>query len=588
MSNTSNFKYCVELALSAVQRIFHLAFKDEALFPHNVGPFERDLGGGLMATVTATVLDDASRPADVGFATDKELVFRIPNDVVVQIPDAPDPSLSRLTLSSVAVIRGRLESWNDGDGPTLGVTFAGTTAADVSVESLTGVPGIGIDNMLAAVHSRYDAVEHRHTMPANGGTAELLLYDGTRDLSLSPAAPGNPPITGALETHGGTQHLRLELPIHVSVPSGFGTYTYTSFGRIRFWRRVDQTDTSITVQMGIEPGDAALKTVVELDNTGPGHDQVVTALTPLAIGSVNAFGPITYPVYSQAAAEERIEEEIAAYIEPLKFPLYTPRTDEPDVVLTDPVGFLLPASDTLAILLTRRVGTAADDVAPDDFRGANEIALAVGRETVIESSDAVLQARFPGVNAGGADVHTPQGDATLQTCHSAPEDSGDHDETPGHLWLTGTAEVHIDCWPDPDVSFEGPIFVDSTQGEDEAGACQLTLQPRAGEFDVGQSCCDVLIDILIPVVGWIMIAVVESLIDDVGGELAQQSADATTRMLQPLPKVVVGVAEITCCLETLVISRQGFVFPGSLAIRRDGRSFEDMHDQGRSPRPDSP
>ncbi len=591
MSNTSNFTFCVELSIAAVREIFHLAFKNESqCFPHNVGPFPRDLGGGLAATVTVAVLDDETRPADLEFLDDKHILFSLPADITVEIPSAPDPALSRITMSATAKVPGRLESWDDTGGePVLGVVFDDVTAAKVTVEDLSGLPSIGAGQIANAIHSRYGALPHRYTALVPAGTAELLLYDGTRDPTLSPPAPGNPPITAVLQTSGGAEYVKVEVPIHVDVPSGFGTYHYISFGRIRFWRLVTRTDTTITINMAAEPAPAALKTVVELDDPGPGQAQVTAQLRPLAVSAVNGFGLLSAPAYSPAAATQQIASEIAAYVQPLSFGLWTPRSTEPGVVLTTPVGFLLPATGTLAVLITRSSGTAADDVPPDDFRGSRDVALAVSRQFVIERSDAVIAARFPGVNTSdGHLLQVEAGEATLYTCHAEPEDSGDHGHSPGHLWLTGTAEVHIDCWPDPDVSFSGPVFVDATRVDDPDGSCRLVLQPRAGEFDVGQSCCDVLLDILIPVVGWIVLAVVESLIDEIGGQLAQQTAEAETQLLDPLPKVVIGIAQIECCLDGIAISDQGFVLPGDLSIRRDGRSFDDLHDPGCSPRPDRP
>lgn len=590
MSNTSNFTFCAELSIAAVREIFHEAFKNESqCFPHNVGPFDRDIGG-LDAQVTVTVLDDEDRPADLSFADQKHLLFSVPTDVTVEIADAPDPALSRITLSAIADFPGRLETWDDAAGePVLGVVFDDVTPAVVEVRDLTGLPSIGAEQIANAVHSRYDALPHRYTTPAPAGTAELLLYDGTRDPTLIPPAPGNPPISVALEMSGGVEFARLELPIHVDVPTGFGSYRYISFGRLRFWRPVTRTDTTISIDMTAEPAAAALATVVELDNTGPGQAEVRDSLRPLALQAIDGFGVLSAPAYSVTAAADQIAAEIAAYIVDLSFGLWTPRSDEPDVVLTTPVGFLLPPTGTLAVLITRESGTAADDVAPDDFRGDRDVALAVSRTFVIERSDAVIAARFEGVNGGGgAPISTDAGDATLFTCHAEPEDSGDHDESPGHLWVTGEAEVHIDCWPDPDVSFSGPVFIDATTSTDEDGSCRLVLQPRAGEFDVSQSCCDVLLDILIPVVGWIVLAVVESLIDEIGGELAEQTAEAETHLVAPLPKVVIGIAQIECCLDDIVISDEGFVLPGNLSIRREGRSFDDLQDAGCTPRPDQP
>ena len=45
------------------------------------------------------------------------------------------------------------------------------------------------------------------------------------------------------------------------------------------------------------------------------------------------------------------------------------------------------------------------------------------------------------------------------------------------------------------------------------------------------------------------------------------------------------MAQVACCLETIVISNQGFVLPGNLTIRREGRSFGDLPDQGAHPVP---
>lgn len=587
MSTTSNFDYCVETSIGVTREIFHLAFKNEAIFPHNVGPFDRDLGG-LNAHVSVVVLDDDSRPADLTFEDDKHIRFRVPNDITVEIADAPDPALSRVTLSSTASFLGRLDSWLDEGGlPVLGISFDDIVEGDVTVENLTGLPVIGAEQLTNAIHAKYPAIQHRYTGPAPAGVAELLLYDGTRDATLIPPHPTAAEITGQLVTNGPDEYLTVQVPIHVHVPTG--VVDYSSFGQVTFSRKVTRTDTTITVDMTTEPTPAALATVVTLDTDSVVKSAVISTLTPQVRNALAAFGVLTAPAYGTTAAEASIRSEIAAYLKPLTFGLFTPRSSEDGVVLSTPVGFLLVATETLAILMTRRTGGPADDVAPDDFRGTKDVALAVGRDCVVEKCEGVILDAFPGVNGGGGyEFNRPEGNATLNNVHAAPENDGAHGKNPGHLWVTGDAEVHIDCWPDPDVTFSGPVFIDATQFPDDPAGCRLELQPRAGEFDVGESCCDVLIDILIPVVGWIMLAVVESLIDEIGGQIAEETADAQTHMLQPLPKVVIGIAEIECCLETLVISDQGFMFPGSLSVRREGRSFDDLHDAGSSPRPDSP
>ena len=113
----------------------------------------------------------------------------------------------------------------------------------------------------------------------------------------------------------------------------------------------------------------------------------------------------------------------------------------------------------------------------------------------------------------------------------------------------------------------------------------MEVKPEMGEFDAGQSCCDVFIDILIPVVGIIMLIVIESMIDKVGGELAADFAGKQARNIEAIPPFVAGVAELQACLENLLVSSQGLVFPGKMRIRREGLSYEDLADSGDLPRP---
>jgi hypothetical protein len=218
------------------------------------------------------------------------------------------------------------------------------------------------------------------------------------------------------------------------------------------------------------------------------------------------------------------------------------------------------------------------------------MALAVGRAKVDEVVGEAVVAEFPalskdnGCYSGSQPLETDEGDATLQKVCIAPSDPDTHDESEGHLWVTGEAEVHIDCWPDPDVSFSGPIFLRAERIEED-GQCGLEVQAVAGDFDVDQSCCDVLLDLLIIVVGWIMLAVIESMIDDVGGELAADIAAGQAENIEPFPPVVNGIAEVHGCLTGLNVTSGGFILPGELTIRRLSRSFEDLESDRDLPRP---
>jgi hypothetical protein len=101
VSLTSNFDFCVQLSIAAVREIFHLAFKNEDLFPHNVGPFDRAFSGRVMR-ISAHLLDDMDAPADLSFQDEKHIRFSLPFELRVEAPDAPDPALSSITLRSRA------------------------------------------------------------------------------------------------------------------------------------------------------------------------------------------------------------------------------------------------------------------------------------------------------------------------------------------------------------------------------------------------------------------------------------------------------------------------------------------------------
>jgi len=577
MSNTSNFDYCVQFGIEAVRAIFHLALKNEDLFPHNLPPMTRDFGGHT-TTVRVRLLDDMTDGADLSFQDEKHILFDLPVEIQVETPDAPDPSLSQVTLTATVKAPGRLESWPVDGEDQLGIDFAGITAGDVQVPALDGLPALSAARFEAALHSKYETLP-THTFTLGGNTVNI--YDGTRDPTLDPPnKPGNPEIVAALETHSGTQYLKVTMPLHANVTS---PVTYASYGTATFWREVVQGGGTVRVLMEAEPTDSALATTIVFDNGGLGS-VIADQLEPLMISQLAAFAPIEEPWFDEDAARTLIQAEAAGYLQPRTFPFYTPRSGDEDVTLSTPVGFLLVATDTLAVLMNRRTGTEADDVAPDDFRGADLLALALSRTVLDENIAQAIADEFPGLASGGHRIETDEGDATLESLTVTPSDPGTHDESEGHLWVSGEAEVHIDCWPDPDVSFDGPIFLrlDVTETETE---CSAVFEAEMGDFDAGQSCCDVFVDLIIPIVGWIMLGVIEHMIDKVGGELAEEFAGAQEREMQPIPNFVVGVAELQACLEECLTSSQGLVLPGKLRIRREGRSFEDLAAGGDLPRP---
>lgn len=578
MSLTANFDYCVQLGLVPVKTIFHLALKNEELFQHNVGPFTRTFSGRTL-TVSARLLDDETDPADLEFADEKHLRFMLPFELTVLTPDAPDPALSRVTLKATCTLPGALANWPVEGVDQLGVDFAAVTAADVTVPAVSGLPALDAARFLAAIHTKYVALPSRtFTL----GDNVLVIYDGNRDPLLVPANAAVPSeIQTAIEANDGKQYLKVTLPLHATVPSALN---FAHFGHATFWREIVMGDATVSVNMATEPTAAALATTIDFEGDPLFESTVVAALLPLLKTQLAGFGTLTEPWFTEASAKTLLAAEIATYASTRRFPVYTPKSGDPAVPLSTPVGFLIPAAGVLAVLMNRRDASVAD-FAPDAFLGTHQVALAVGRAALDEMIQRAMNEQFPGVNTeGGSEVSTDEGTATLYTLSVTPSDAGEHGQSEGHLWASGYAEVHIDCWPDPDVTFDGPIFLRAVLTETDE-SCSMEVKPEMGEFDAGQSCCDVFVDILIPVVGIVMLIVIESMIDKVGGELAADFAGQQARNIEAIPPFVAGVAELQACLESVTTSSQGLVFPGKLRIRREGRSFEDLSESGDLPRP---
>lgn len=578
MSNTSNFDYCVQLGFEAVAEIYHLALKNEEIFPHNLPPHTIDLGG-IAAEVVVSLFDDMDRPADIRFTGEKEFTFTIPMDITVEIPDAPDPSLSRINLAARLEAPGMLANWPVDGEDQLGVEFSAIQANQINILDFTGLPTLSNARFRDAIHTKYLEIGV-HQFSQGGNT--VTIYDGIADPDLDPPnQPGLPEIETAIEVHDGKDYLKVTLPLHANVVNPI---SFASYGVATFWREIVMGAGTVSVEFGTQPALAALATQIQFQSSHPAAGVVASALAPMVNTTLSGFGTITEPWFTEAEARVLIAQEAANYLRDLRFPMYTPKSGDPDFPLETPIGFLLVADNTLAILLNRRSGTATDDSAPDNFRGSNMLALAIGRDLLDQVIADSMSEEFPGVNNGGEKITTDEGTANLRKLKVTPSDPGTHGEARGHLWFEGEAEVEIDCWPDPDVSFDGSIFLrlDVTETETE---CSAEFVVEVGEFDAGQSCCDVFIDIIIPIVGWIMLGVIEGMIDDIGGELAAEIAGEQARQMEPIPGVVIGVAEIQSCLLSVETSSQGLVLPGKLRIRREGTSYEDLQETGNLPKP---
>lgn len=470
------------------------------------------------------------------------------------------------------------------------------------------------------IRDRYALITHEIPIPPGfGPSGRFLVYNNNDDATLDPTLPVSHipyEIDAVLETYGSSEYVKITVPIYADMENVPFISVYQSFGRVIFWRELvdDPMAGTITVNMGIEPSDPSLATQVEFDSglqvvkdaigdavagqippvlaafgviVVPGFTSLENQMMPQVLNALANFGEIVEPKFSQNAAETLLREQVANYLQTRKFPVYTPVSPDPEQAPLDkPVGRLLVAPEILAILFNQRSGEPGSVSLPDDFTNGNRLAVAIGRDRALELIRGAIEDEFENINTDkGHKIPTDEGTAWLKKLNITPHSAGAHGESEGHMWVTGEAEVEIDCWPDPDVEFEGPLFIDATQVIED-GECELEMEARVGDFDFDQSCCDVFIDVIIPIVGWIMYFIIESTVDSVGGAVAGEIADNQEDIIEPVPPVVVGVALITACLTDFLIESGGFILPGTIDVRRDTRSYDDLEMDRALPRPD--
>ena len=111
---------------------------------------------------------------------------------------------------------------------------------------------------------------------------------------------------------------------------------------------------------------------------------------------------------------------------------------------------------------------------PDLFFNGSQFAVSMDHDKCMSIIQPVVDAEnsAPAQNIQGHSVSFSGITATLS-------DPGEHSVTTGHIWLDGTAIVHLDCWPDAHIHFSGPITL--TPAMDTSNNT-VTFDPVPGAF----------------------------------------------------------------------------------------------------------
>jgi hypothetical protein len=242
---------------------------------------------------------------------------------------------------------------------------------------------------------------------------------------------------------------------------------------------VVQTDGELRVRLGAVTSNAVTATFA----TPTPYDIGAKLVLRNAIADkISKLGPppshdIVQAIPTSAQIRELLAERLVELAGALRMPVFTPQSPGPDEIDLTTFVETTVAQQALALQLVPLAdGTPCDT--PDLFAEADGFAVAIARPEV----DKMMK---PIVDGASGDRHIEGYDITVSSLSATLHDPDTHDQVRGHIWIDGTAEVHVDCWADPDVDFSGPIYLAPQMDADG----KIVFTADAGQFGADDPCC---------------------------------------------------------------------------------------------------
>lgn len=535
MSLTSCYRYILELPVASLDKLFQAAMSESGSAGMAVTrTWENVPIGTYTATVSARPTDLDTHPPTVSLPpADLAVTPHFRMRVEVRVNEVPE--LDQIVYTVEFDLPGRFEKTADMP-PTLQMTFPGVTAAMLNLNVSGGDIPLTPELIEPRIHALYQAnpslahdVQNNVPWPPGPDATVQVTTDIYDDEEGSPGFRGRIHVEVPDPTH-----VLIKMPGHFRVQGISQTYINTdmevdvkvavevdtNLGRIR--ARLDlvqQADVTVTfVTAGNPIYDAGAKIILA--------QQIAARLRAMTDPEV------AIPTATQI--HDAVADRIVALSADLEVPVFTP-----PVPLAGEVDFttFVPTtvnSQVLALQVEpREDGTVCDT--PDVVTGASDFSIAVAAIEVQPKLQAITQGQL-----GMHDNFAGSGhDVDVKTLDGTLSDPGEHGQTDGHVWITGSAEVSVDCWPDPTIHFSGPVFLDPHTDPDG----KLFLTARAGNFDADKPCC-----------GNVDPDTIKSL---VAGQESGRFA---------IPSGFSGVGELTLTFTAARIFAAGLVVDGTLAV----------------------
>lgn len=359
--------------------------------------------------------------------------------------------------------------------PILVMLFPGLSAPQLNLNVTGGnvdlTPALikpQVDAMYAANPSLAQTIITGVNIPTIGTVSVIVdIYD---------TIPG--PLSGQITvTVPDATHVVLNMPGHMLVQDISSTKYIDSDINILITVGVVQADGSITAKVSAVAAADVTVTFV----TASIYNSLAAPLVAAQVATkIDSLGDIVVTTPTKAQVTNAITQQLIQYASNLTIPVFTstpPADPANDMDLTTFVPMTI-LSQALALQLQQQP-VACDT--PDLFFNGSEFAVSMDAAKCNSIIQPVVDAEnaAPPQNIQGHSVSFSGITATL-------EDPGAHGVAAGHIWLAGTATVHLTCWPDSHINFSGPITL--TPAMDTSNNT-VSFDPVPGAFTADNPCC---------------------------------------------------------------------------------------------------
>lgn len=476
MSLTSCYKYILELPVATLTDTLNAALSQSDSAGIKISQNWKNVPvDSYTATVSVKPADMTAHPSSMSLPpTVLAVVLHLQMELDVQINELPQ--LGTITYLLQFDLPG-VFSKDSSVPPKLLIIFPAVTPGSLNLNVTGGNITLTPELIAPRIHAMFTAnpglghdVQHNVAWPPGPDSTVLVTTDIYDDQMGSPGYHGS--ITVQVPDQN---HVVIVMPGHFMIQGLAVNYYINTNMTINVTVGIVRSDGSITLQLSqVQASDV----VVTFASSSIYDFAAKPQLASKIAAKLQSLGDQVQNFPTSAEINGMIADRLVMFASALQIPIFTPQPPS-DPSQIDLTTFVPTTIDQQALALQLEPlsdGTPCDE--PNVFTQSTGFAIAISAQEANLLIQPITQANLGDRNVDGHDITMNHLNATLS-------DPGEHGQTQGHLWITGDFDVHVSCWPDPNITFSGPVFLTPQTNPD--GTVVFTAQ--AGNFDSSDACC---------------------------------------------------------------------------------------------------